>query len=131
MTTAPAGQDAIFTLDGVDLTKSSNGFTISGVTYALKTVSAKSVVDGNEVWQASTVSVKPDNDKTIATVKSFIEDYNALVDVINKEINEERYRDFTPLSDAQKAEMKESEITAWEAKAKSGTLNGILFLLQC
>lgn len=113
------GQNTRFTIDGVDLDQPSNTFTISGVTYTLKGVSTKAA-DGT--YNSTNVSIKADNDKTIATIKSFIDDYNALIDVVNKEINEERYRDFTPLTDEQKAEMKDSEITAWEAKAKSGML---------
>lgn len=119
LTTARTGQNAEFTLDGVDLTQASNTFTVSGVTYTLKGVSAKTAED---TYTATSVAVKQDNEKAIATLKSFVDDYNALIDVINTELNEERYRDFTPLTDEQKAEMKDTEITAWEAKAKSGML---------
>lgn len=104
------GQDAIFTLDGVNLTQASNTFTISGVTYNLKAAGT------------AAVAVSPDNDKAIANVKAFIEAYNATLDKINAELKEERYPDYLPLTDEQRKEMSESQVTDWEKLAKSGML---------
>lgn len=113
------GQNASLTLDGVKLEQASNNFTISGVTYNLKSVSYADS-EGNPI--PTSINVTSDIDKTIATVKSFIETYNTFLSALNSELNEDKYRDFVPLTDAQKADMKESEIKAWEEKAKSGTL---------
>lgn len=41
---------------------------------------------------------------------------------MNTKVDEEKYRDYPPLTDEQRSAMKETEITAWEAKAKSGLL---------
>lgn len=106
------GQDAKVNIDGVDVTQSSNNFTISGVTYNLKSVSSTS----------TNVSIQADIDKTIDNVKAFVESYNKMIDTINTELNEDKYRDFLPLTDDQKADMEDSDIEAWQAKARSGLL---------
>ena len=106
------GNDAAFNLDGVDLTQSTNNFTISGVSYSLKSTSASTVK----------VAVSSDIDTTVANVKKFIESYNAMLSKVNTAADEARYKDYLPLSDAQKTDMKEADITAWDLKAKSGML---------
>jgi len=55
-------------------------------------------------------------------IKEFVNLYNELVDELNLAIREDVYRDFPPLTDAQKADMSEKEIELWEEKAKSGLL---------
>jgi flagellar hook-associated protein 2 len=115
-----AGHDAVFNLDGVDLTQAANTFTISGVTYNLKSVSLKDPDTGEAISTA--INVKADIEKTIDTVQSFVDTYNTLLNVVNTEVNEPRYRDYLPLTDDQKSDMKDTEITAWEKKARSGLL---------
>jgi len=44
------------------------------------------------------------------------------VSLLNSKTSEAKYRDFAPLTDEQKADMKEADITAWTEKAKSGLL---------
>lgn len=116
---AQFGKDAVINLDGVDVTKDSNSFQVSGVAYNLKAVS---YTDGTGNPVPTRITVKPDIDKTIANIKSFIDDYNAYLTTLNTELNENRYRDFAPLTDEQRKEMKDSDIKAWEEKAKSGML---------
>jgi flagellar hook-associated protein 2 len=108
---AQNGVDAIFDLDGLtNLSEATNTFTISGVSYSLKNTGD------------ATVSIAPDIDATIANVKAFVEEYNKLITALTGELNEDVYKDFLPLTDEQKSEMSETEIKAWEAKAKSGML---------
>jgi len=109
---AENGRDAYFNLDGVYLSQGKNDFTISSVNYSLKTTTASAV----------SLSVSPDIDKTIESVKKFVEAYNTIIGTVTTELNEDRYKDYNPLTDEQKSEMKESEILAWEKKAKSGLL---------
>lgn len=115
------GRDAKITLDGVELTQSSNTFTISGVTYNLKSTSLKNPDDGVSLMPVS-IAVKPDIEKTVDTVKSFVDMYNAFITTINNELNEDRNRSFMPLTDAQKADMKDADITSYTNQAKSGML---------
>lgn len=119
-TTTATGQDAIFALDGVgsttdiddesNLTMSSNSFTISGVTYNLKAAGTVKV------------TVSSDTDKIVASVKSFVEAYNSILEEVNDKVSETKYSDYLPLTDAEKEELKDTQITAWEEKAKSGLL---------
>jgi flagellar hook-associated protein 2 len=106
----PSGKDAQFTLDGVNLAQASNNFTVSGVTYNLKALGEASIL------------VSPDNNQAVANVKSFMDSYNALLEKINGELAEDKYSDYLPLTSDQKKEMKDTEITDWEKKAKSGLL---------
>jgi len=121
------GQDAIVKLDGVSLRQGSNTFTVSGVTYTLKSTS---FVDSANNPIPTSIGVQPDIDKTIANVQSFVDSYNTFMALIQKELKEDKYADFAPLTDAQKADMKDSEIKAWEDKAKSGSLRRDPILTQ-
>lgn len=108
---AVKGTDATFDLDGVTgITQSGNSFTIAGVTYNLKGIGD------------AKITVASDTEKIIDSVKSFIASYNATLGKINGELSETKYSKFLPLTDAQKADMKEADIKAWEEKAKSGLL---------
>ncbi len=104
------GQDAKFTLDGVSLTQTANTFTVSGVTYTLKSAGA------------TTVNVTSDIDKTVETVKSFVESYNKILAQLYGELEEPKYKSYLPLTSEEKAALKDSEVTEWEKYAKSGLL---------
>jgi len=107
-----AGKDASVTIDGETLVRSTNSITQDGVTYKLKDKST----------ETQTVSVSQDTDTVYDTIKSFVDDYNTLIDSINSKISEEYDRDYPPLTDDQKEQMSDSEITSWEEKAKTGLL---------
>ena len=113
ITTGKKGKDAEFTLDDVALTQANNNFTISGVTYNLTGVSAT----------PTTISVTNDTDAAVASIKSLVDSYNKILTELNGKMSETRYKDFPPLTVAQKSVMKETDITAWETKAKSGMLH--------
>ncbi|MEK4477399.1 flagellar filament capping protein FliD [Paenibacillus sp. FSL R7-0048] len=108
------GVDALVRINGQGLSQKSNTFTINGVQLTLL---AKT--DGNGTTKISSES---DPNKALETIKSFVEDYNSLLQLLNNKVNEAKYSDYAPLTDAQKSDMKESEILAWTAKAKSGLL---------
>jgi len=114
-TTGKKGQDAAFKLDDVPLTQANNTFTISGVTYNLTGVST--------VGQPTYISVTNDTDKAVASIQSLVDSYNKILAEINGKVNETRYKDFPPLTDAQKTAMKDSDINTWNAKAQSGMLS--------
>ncbi|AGA70296.1 flagellar capping protein [Desulfitobacterium dichloroeliminans LMG P-21439] len=109
--TSVEGKDAIFDFDGVlGLSQSSNTFTISGVTYNLK---AKGVAN---------VVIAADNEKSLSVVKDFVNSYNDLLAKLNGELNEAKYTKFMPLTNEERSALKESEITEWDKKSKSGML---------
>lgn len=123
-----SGQDAEFKLDGVHLTQSSNTFAISGVTYSLTGVSpnvvASNTIDQNLAnGQATNISVTNDIDTAVTSMQSLVDSYNKILSELNSKVDEERYTDYPPLTDAQKAAMKDSDITLWNAKAQSGMLH--------
>ena len=109
------GQDAIVELNGETLIRSSNTFTVNGVTYTLKKVHG-------ETDEGETVTVTQDVDSVVAKIKEFIEEYNKLIDTIRTKVTEPYDRSYLPLTDAQKDAMKEKDIEKWEEKAKTGLL---------
>ncbi|MDO0821821.1 flagellar filament capping protein FliD [Desulfosporosinus nitroreducens] len=124
---SPKGKNAEFKLDGAYLSQSNNTFTISGVTYSLTGVSpdvtGTTIADKLASGTAINVSVTKDTDGAVASIQALVDSYNKIMESLNGMVNETRYKDYSPLTDAQKAELKDSEITAWEAKAKSGMLH--------
>ena len=106
------GKDAIVEIDGVETTRSSNTITINGITMEL------TKADPNE---EIVIGTERDVDKIVEGFKSFIEDYNAMLDKLNGYMNEDpEYKDYAPLTEEQKKEMTESQIKLWEEKAKTG-----------
>ncbi|CAH1054238.1 flagellar filament capping protein FliD [Paenibacillus pseudetheri] len=110
------GENAEVTINGEAIKNvTSNVFTINGVQLTLLDVTNSS---GTDI--PTNVKTQSDPDKALETIKGFMEDYNALIKALNSKVNETKYRDFKPLSDEQKKEMKEGEIDSWTEKAKSG-----------
>lgn len=118
------GQNAIFEFNGMEMTRSSNTFSINGFEFTLKDTTT--TVDENgklvEGGSAITFSSTADVDSIFDNVMKFVDDYNKMIEDLNEKIREPKYRDFHPLSTEEKAEMKDKEIELWEEKAMSGTL---------
>ncbi|UPO87200.1 flagellar hook-associated protein 2 [Niallia sp. Man26] len=112
--TGTLGTNAKFTYNGIETERSSNTFRINGVELTLKQVT--------EAGKPITFSSTADVDSIYDSVKGFVDKYNEIIEKISDKIGETKYRDYTPLTDAQKEEMTEDEIKKWEEKAKSGTL---------
>ncbi|WP_027087244.1 flagellar filament capping protein FliD [Cohnella panacarvi] len=113
LTGETVGQNAKVVINGIETERASNTFTENGVSITLNTISAGSI---------TTLNVTSDTDKIVDSIKTFIKEYNDLLETVNNKVNEERYRKFSPLTSEQKAEMSEDEIKLWEDKAKSGLL---------
>lgn len=108
-----SGTDAEATIDGVSYKLDSNSATVNGVIYKFKS---------SNVGETTTVTVDQDVDKIVENMQSFIDDYNTLISDLYKLYDEEKYKNYDPLTDAQRAEMTEDQIKKWEEKAKSGLL---------
>lgn len=106
------GKAAQVVINGITFEKTSNTFIHDGVEITLNAVSSA----------VSNLTVKANTDSIVDSIKTFIKDYNDLLESVNNKLNEERYRSYTPLTTAQKAEMKDDEIKMWEEKARSGLL---------
>lgn len=103
--------------DFVKVEKSTNSFTIDGVTYNL----LSDVKDG--IKAETTITITSNPDKTFDNIKNFIDKYNELIDNINKQVDQKKQYTYKPLTDEQKKDMKEEEIKKWEDKAKEGLLS--------
>lgn len=113
--TKPSGGDkAKATINGNPMEFNSNKNTINGVEITFLAPSKQGEV--------SKITTKTDSDKIFETITSFIKDYNSVLDALNKKVDEQRYRDYTPLTDEQKKAMKEDEVKLWNEKAQSGLL---------
>lgn len=110
-----AGEDSMVSIDGQDITRSSNVITVAGVTYTLLKETGT---------DSKTISLTADVDKVYNNIKTFVDKYNELISTINSEISEKYDRDYPPLTDEQRASMSDDDIKAWEEKARTGMLHG-------
>ncbi len=134
--TEKRGQDAIVSVkyagsdEVVNLRRDSNTFTVDGLTIALKGTFGEydettgELKDKTNIANAVEINASVDVDKLMDTIKSFVADYNAIVDLVNGELTTKHDRDYDPLTSDQKGELSESEISKWETKAKEGLLYG-------
>ncbi|NPV27605.1 MAG: flagellar filament capping protein FliD [Firmicutes bacterium] len=116
------GQDASFEINGLTgMTSHTNTYTINGVTFNFK-----GTTPGGFNGTATTVTVANNLDAVVNSIKSFVSKYNETIATINNKLNEERYPDYRPLTDAQIEEGKltDKQIDQWQAKARSGLLKG-------
>lgn len=86
-------------------------------------------VAGKGSWQIETsakeeikFTVETNADEIVTKIKSFLDDYNAMVKLVNDKMSEKADSKYPPLTDEQKKDMSEDEIKKWEAKAKQGVL---------
>ncbi|MFS0872189.1 flagellar filament capping protein FliD [Paenibacillus xylanilyticus] len=107
------GDDAKISVNGLDMTQSSNSFMLNGVELTLN-----GVTNGTAVH----IEAIKDTDKIVENIKGFVDAYNDILGSLNSKLGEERYRSYTPLTSEQKSEMSETEVTQWTEKAKSGML---------
>ncbi|MFY9175324.1 MAG: flagellar filament capping protein FliD [Peptococcia bacterium] len=115
--TKVAGKNAEFILNGLATNRSSNNFTINGVTFNLKGVTPGGV-DG----VATSIDIQTDTDTIVNNIKAFVDLYNEVLTALDSKITEPRYRDYQPLTSEEKDAMKEADIEKWEEKARSGLL---------
>lgn len=128
------GQDAIVSVkyagsdEIVNLRRDSNSFTVDGLSIAIKGTfgeyNAAGELENVEPDQAVEIDASVDVDKLMDTIKSFVEEYNSIVDMVNTQLTTKHEKDYDPLSSEQKGELSESEIEKWEEKAKAGLLYG-------
>lgn len=106
------GQNALLSIDNVTVEKSSNSFTIDGITYSLKAQSNSAI----------SFSVERDITATYDKIVSFIDNYNELISSLQSKIDEEINSSYEPLTDEEREALSETQATQWEENAKSGLL---------
>ncbi|MGL4730139.1 MAG: flagellar filament capping protein FliD [Clostridium sp.] len=110
--TLPNGESGI-------ITSETNNFTKDGINFDLS---------GAKTGDTFSITITKDTEKPVKLVKDFIEDYNKLIDKVNKLNTEKRNYSYKPLTDEQKKEMSDEEIKKWESQAKKGVLKGDSYL---
>ena len=108
------GGDAAYTVNGLSMTSKSNSVSVNGVGLQLKAVTGPN--------GAAVVSSGVDTEKIMSTIKSFIADYNSVLDQVNGKLKEKQYRNYQPLTNDEKESMSDKQVELWEDKAKSGLL---------
>lgn len=111
------GTNAVYVINGIEKSSKTNSFSELGYNITLNNTFTDS---GTPV----SISSNTDTDKIVDQVKSFVKMYNDLIASFNTSISEKKNYDYAPLTDAQRAEMSESQIATWEEKAKKGLLRG-------
>lgn len=124
------GKDAIVAMryagsdEVVELIRDTNSFTVDGLTVSVK---GKFGYEGDNVIMddpdsAVGIDAQVDADSIVDAVKTMVEEYNKIVDLVNKELTTKPDRDYEPLTSEQKKELSEDEIKLYEEKAKQGML---------
>lgn len=113
------GQNAVFELNGQEIYLNDNSYTLDGTTFNFN--------DNMAIGETYTVNVTKDNSSVKDVIKSFVEDYNKLIDDVYEHIGKAPAEDsdgnrYEPLTDAEKEEMDEDEIEKWEKSAKQGVI---------
>jgi len=135
-------------INGQEITKFSNTFTMDGMSYTFHETFNSSIVYnhtykddgfGNEIIDVEDklgtidiidakeeikIRVNKNTDDIISNIKEFVDEYNKIIEHINGLMYEKRDREYPPLTEEQKKAMKEEEIKAWEEKAKAGIVGG-------
>ncbi|MDR0951712.1 MAG: flagellar filament capping protein FliD [Oscillospiraceae bacterium] len=114
-----AGQNAKMKINGYDVERSSNTFTLDGLKFTLN----KTTTAGSEPID---VTVSKDVDAAVEKIKKFVTGYNTMINKLNTLVTEKKSSTqsaYTALTEAEKAEMTSEQIADWEKIAKIGILN--------
>ncbi|MBR6238445.1 MAG: flagellar filament capping protein FliD [Lachnospiraceae bacterium] len=106
------GSNAKIKLNGADFESNSNTFNINGLT-----ITAKEKTQGE-------ISINTENDYSAIydNIKSFIKDYNSLINEMTKLYNAPANKGYDPLTDEEQEALSESEIKKWESKVDESLL---------
>ena len=107
--------------DPMDIVRSSNTTTIDGVTLTVNGTTPQDS-DGNYINENITLSSDNNTDDLYDKITDFVDAYNKIINDINTMVTDSTDSDYPPLTDSQKKDMSDSEITAWQDKAKAGVL---------
>ena len=102
------------------ISRTENKFTVDEVNFELLKADTTVTKD-----KPITFTVKNETDDLYKKVTGFIDDYNALLKVINDKVNESKKTEgqtYAPLTDDQKATMTADQIAKWDSYAKKGIL---------
>lgn len=107
-----AAQDAIFVLDGAELTSENNSFTVNNLNLNLTGVTTSPI----------SLNVTNDTQATYDMIKDFIKQYNAILKEMNTLYYADSAKGYEPLSDDEKEAMSDDQVEKWENKIKDALL---------
>lgn len=118
-TTATAGRDGKITF------KNSNGgiYNYEGISNTITLDGVEFKFNGDIPTGGLTVNGKQDVTSIKDNLVKFFNDYNSLVEKLNKLTMEKKNREYSPLTADQKKEMSEDEIKLWNSKVEQGQLS--------
>lgn len=137
------GRNAVVNIDGIWTERASNSFSANGLNFDLKDTTGSYQIeyeaDGSIKKDANgdlsitsaagasnnpvTIETERNTDQIYDKITEFVKDYNTLIEKLNGYVDEEAsYKEYAPLTEAQKKEMSDREIELWEEKAKEGLL---------
>lgn len=112
-TTAKAATYGSLTYEGIEINNlKENKTTVNGLVIQLQEA------DNQDV----SITIQKDATQTFDAIKKAVDTYNEMIEKLEKQLVEPRYKDFAPLTDEQRRELSESEVKLWDEKAKSGLL---------
>ncbi len=104
------GTDAKIIVNGLEINRGSNDFTLNGVNFSLKEVGT------------TRVTVTSDTDKVMESITNFVDEYNKVLLMINEKVNEPYHRDYPPLTDEQRDQLSDKQIEKWDELSRTGHL---------
>ncbi len=107
-----AGEDAEIELNGATFTSASNSFSINGLTITAKDVTTETL----------SLVTDTDYDEIYDNIKSFLKEYNSLMNEMDKLYNAKSAKGYEPLTSEEKDAMTDDEIDKWETKIKDALL---------
>ncbi len=111
-TSHTAAENAIFSVNDISTTRSSNTFSMNGTEVTLNEIPADEII----------VDVETDITDAKELIMNFVEKYNEMIGKINDELGERKNYDYTPLSASQKEALSDDEVENWELEARKGGL---------
>jgi flagellar hook-associated protein 2 len=118
------GTDTVmtYTLNGNTrtVTRSTANFSIDEISITLNKGAEDTAAEDYPI----TFNVTNDAEKVLERVTEFINDYNDILSLVNKEITAKHDRNYPPLTPKQEEDMTDEEIKNWEEKAREGLLFG-------
>ena len=122
------GKDAIIAVKyagsdtPVEVTRGSNSFNLNGLTVTVKGEFGYNSGVLDPAAEAITFDVTMNTEPAVTAVKEMVDAFNEIVKLVNDEVSTKPNRKYDPLTAEQEDEMSESQINAWNEKAKAGML---------
>ena len=110
------GCDSEIKLNGITYTSSLNTYSING----LSITAMQATGDGDT--NAITVTTATDTQAIYDKIKSFLTQYNSLINEMTSLYNADTAKGYEPLTDDEKSAISDSEVEKWEEKIKSSLL---------